>query len=44
MNDEETKRLMHSGELHQPFRAGDGIRTRELLLGKETLYHSATPA
>ena len=25
-------------------RAGDGIRTRGLLLGKETLYHSATPA
>ena len=26
------------------FWAGDGIRTHELLLGKETLYHSATPA
>ncbi len=25
-------------------RAGDGIRTRDLLLGRQTLYHSATPA
>jgi len=24
--------------------AGDGIRTRDLLLGKETRYHCATPA
>ena len=25
-------------------RAGDGIRTRGLLLGKQTLYHLTTPA
>ncbi len=25
-------------------RAGDGIRTRDLLLGKETYYHCTTPA
>ena len=24
--------------------AGDGIRTRELLLGKQTCYHCTTPA
>jgi hypothetical protein len=24
--------------------AGDGIRTRDLLLGKETCYHCTTPA
>ena len=29
-----------ASQSHQPlFRAGDGIRTRDLLLGKETLYH-----
>ena len=31
----------------QPFfctRAGDGIRTHDLLLGKETYYHCTTPA
>ena len=43
MGGEETKRLMCL-RTHQPSRAGDGIRTRGLLLGKETLYHSATPA
>ena len=25
-------------------RAGDGIRTHDLLLGKETYYHCTTPA
>ena len=25
-------------------KAGDEIRTRDLLLGRQTLYHSATPA
>jgi hypothetical protein len=26
------------------FGAGDGIRTRDIFLGKEVLYHWATPA
>jgi hypothetical protein len=34
---EDSYRMMSNG-------AGDGIRTRDLLLGKETCYHCTTPA
>ncbi len=30
--------------ISHPLKAGDGIRTRDLLLGKETYYHCTTPA
>ncbi len=34
----------HPGMHRKNLRAGDGDRTRDLLLGKETRYHFATPA
>ena len=37
-----TQAVLSAATSHQPSiecRAGDGIRTRDLLLGKETFYH-----
>jgi hypothetical protein len=42
-----TSHCEQSTILNQPIaivRAGDGIRTHDLLLGKETYYHCTTPA
>ena len=34
----------HASHVLVKTRAGDGIRTHDLLLGKETYYHCTTPA